>query len=153
MLDNVLGICITILSIQTHRLFDIVVLLATNIWLLKVVILILRWKVFILKAATNETTTLHLTICTTIVLENFNSNYQHFNKHDFLTKFSQNNYVIFSFFCKIAFNCFNNTVPRTPAYLCYFLYFSMMMWSTCYSSIWHCYYRCVQRSSPRQLVY
>ena len=110
-------------------------------------------KGFILKATTNETTTLHLTVCTTIVLENFNNNYHHFNKHDFLTKFSQNNCVIFSFVCKIAFNCFNNTVRRTPAYLCYFLYFSMMMWSTCYSSIWHCYYPCVQRSSPRQLVY
>ena len=37
----------------------------------------------ILNVATNKTTTLHLTICTRIALENYNSNDQQFNTHDF----------------------------------------------------------------------
>ena len=37
----------------------------------------------ILKVATNETSTLHLTICTWIELENYYNNDQQFNSHDF----------------------------------------------------------------------
>ena len=40
------------------------------------------------KVATNETSTLHLTICTRIALETYNNNEQQFNRHDFLKKFS-----------------------------------------------------------------
>ena len=35
----------------------------------------------ILKVATNEPSTLHLTICTWIVLENYNNNDQQVNRH------------------------------------------------------------------------
>ena len=37
----------------------------------------------ILKVATNETSTLHLTMCTWNVLEIYNNNDQQFNRHDF----------------------------------------------------------------------
>jgi len=36
-----------------------------------------------LKVVTNETSTLHKTICTRIALENYNNNDQQFNRHDF----------------------------------------------------------------------
>ena len=36
----------------------------------------------ILKVATNETSTLHLTSCTLVELENYNNNDQQFNSHD-----------------------------------------------------------------------
>ena len=42
----------------------------------------------ILQVATNETSTLYLTICTWKVLEIYNNNDQQFNRHDFLIRFS-----------------------------------------------------------------
>ena len=41
-----------------------------------------------LKVATNETSSLHQTICTWMALEIYNNNNQQFNRHDFLIKFS-----------------------------------------------------------------
>jgi len=51
------------------------------------VTLVLGLNIQILKVATNETTTLHLTICTWIALEIYNNNDQQFNRHDFLRQF------------------------------------------------------------------
>jgi len=59
---------------------------------LKVEILILRLNLFFqfLEIPTNESLTMHLTICTWIALE-INNNYdQQFNRHDFLIKFNLN---------------------------------------------------------------
>ena len=50
---------------------------------LKVVSLILRLK--FLNVVTNEISTLHLTICTWIVLENYNNNDQQLNRHFVVT--------------------------------------------------------------------
>ena len=59
-------------------------------WLLKVMILMLRYLCCffqIWKVATNETTTLHSTICTRIALENYNNTDHQFSKHDFQWQF------------------------------------------------------------------
>ena len=41
----------------------------------------------ILKVATNETSTLHKTTCTRIVIENYDNNYQQYNRHGFRWRF------------------------------------------------------------------